>query len=136
MRIDSYTLYSPFRRIFSSLKSRKKECTISIHDLREQWEKQRGICPYTGWKLVLPANSREKIEKTPNRASLDRIDSSKGYIKGNIQFVALMAQYAKHSWPDEDVKYFFGSVLTTAITNIHLVHTTVVGAGTSERVGQ
>jgi len=42
----------------------------------------------------------DKIPKTPNRASLDRIDSSKGYVKGNIQFVSLIVQYAKNEWCD------------------------------------
>ena len=42
--------------------------------------------------------SKKSIEKSPNRASLDRIDSAKGYIKGNIQFVSLIVQYAKNDW--------------------------------------
>ena len=108
--VDPYKIYSPFRRIYNSVKNRKKVCNISIYDLREQWEKQKGICPYTGWRLTLPEKSSSKLRKAPDRASLDRIDSSKGYTKDNIQFVSLMAQYAKHDWNEVEVIKFFKSV--------------------------
>ncbi len=52
-----------------------------------------------------------KIEKTPNRASLDRIDSSKGYTKDNIQFVCLIAQYAKNSWHSDVILNFAKAVV-------------------------
>lgn len=32
-----------------------------------------------------------------NKASLDRIDSSKGYVKGNVQWVTIQANIAKHT---------------------------------------
>jgi hypothetical protein len=61
--------------------SRTLDCTITIHDLELQWEKQDGLCAYSGIQLQFGSNSTEQT------ASLDRIDSSKGYIKENIQFV-------------------------------------------------
>jgi len=81
--------------------------TITVQDLRNQWEKQRGICPYTGWRV----NLRTRVGKTsPCQASLDRIDSSRGYLPDNIQFVALMANYAKNFFDDEHLIYFCKSV--------------------------
>lgn len=44
--------------------------------LRELYEKGEGKCAITGVKI-----SGEGL----NKASLDRIDSNKGYIKGNVQ---------------------------------------------------
>ena len=80
---------------------------ISVQDLQDQWDKQRGICPYTGWKMKLRLR---KKGSSPYQASLDRIDSSCGYVRGNIQFVALMANYAKNSFDDEHLIQFCKAV--------------------------
>lgn len=77
---------------------------------KEQWDSQKGICPYTGWQLKNMASFTNRLPKTPDRASLDRIDSKKGYIKGNIQFVALIVQLAKNDW-DEKVIYEFAEAI-------------------------
>lgn len=34
----------------------------------------------------------------PRRGSIDRIDSSKGYVKGNVHFVCCIVNYAKGRW--------------------------------------
>lgn len=95
--------YSPFRFFMKVLRMRTKQKNISVElkleDLKDQWNVQKGICPYTGWRMkIAECQSRKSLKKTPDRASLDRIDSSKGYVKGNIQFVSLIAQYAKNNW--------------------------------------
>ena len=81
-----------------------------MEDLWELWESQQGICPYTGWKMVLPETSsqynREANVRDPKRASLDRIDSSKGYIKGNVQFVCHMANVAKNDYTHDQMIEF------------------------------
>jgi hypothetical protein len=41
---------------------------------------------------------------------LDRIDSSKGYIFGNVQFVSLMANYAKRDFLEEELLRFCEAV--------------------------
>jgi hypothetical protein len=43
--------------------------------------------------------------------SLDRIDSNKGYIKDNIQFLSLIAQFAKNKFEEKDVIEFCKSVV-------------------------
>jgi hypothetical protein len=96
--------YSPFRFFHRICKRRAKQkpslgFDITLDDLKKQWEEQKGICPYTGWRMkIADCEARKSIAKSPDRASLDRIDSSKGYIKGNIQFVSLIVQYAKNDW--------------------------------------
>jgi hypothetical protein len=74
-----------------------------LEDLKAQWDKQRGICPYSGKTMVLERRS------LMHQASLDRIDSNKGYEIGNIQFVCLIMQYAKNGFSDAQVKEFFSS---------------------------
>ena len=55
--------------------------TITHQDLAALWVEQGGRCRYTGLPLSLATQSRATT------ASLDRIDSSEGYMPGNVQFV-------------------------------------------------
>lgn len=109
--------FSPFRRFIASMKRRKlktgKEHNITLQDLKEQWKKQKGICPYTGWQLWLPIAIHKWDPEMPKhlKASIDRINSSKGYIKGNIQFVCLIANLAKNNFSDEDLIKFCNAVV-------------------------
>ncbi len=108
--------YSPFREYFKLIKRRTKErnepLSLSIDDLKQQWEKQNGICPFTGWRLEIPRTSNwGECPITPRRASIDRIDSSIGYVLGNIQFVSVIANYCKHQFTDQDVIDFCRAVV-------------------------
>ena len=107
--------YSPFREYFKLIKRRTKErsepLSLSLDDLKQQWEKQNGICPFTGWQLEIPRTSHwAECPITPRRASIDRVDSSIGYVPGNIQFVSVMANYCKHQFTDQDVIDFCRAV--------------------------
>lgn len=60
-----------------------------------------GYCARTGQKFdMIPLGNRKR---KPNAPSIDRIDSSKGYIKGNIQIVTWAYNTAKHDRSDEDL---------------------------------
>jgi hypothetical protein len=110
-RYDEYSMFRVFmHRINLRVKDRNKVCDITLKDLKEQWEKQDGICPYTGWKLLSPKDTGAKRIRSIRMASLDRIDSSKGYIKGNIEYVAFMAQNAKNNFDRKDVVEFCKAV--------------------------
>ena len=106
-RLDKF---SPFRLLYRTAKRRaedsKKEFSVSLQYLKEIWDKQNGICPYTGWVLENPPTSGGKRIKAPNRASADRIDSSKGYLRGNVEFVCCAINYAKNSFTKEEMKKF------------------------------
>jgi endogenous inhibitor of DNA gyrase (YacG/DUF329 family) len=115
-RLDEF---SPFKRHLNNIKrgcyDRKKPewFNITLEDLKNQWDKQKGICRYTGWAMDNPEVSGRDTEsriRTPKRASVDRIDSSKGYEKDNIQFICLIAQYAKNSWPENVIFEFAEAV--------------------------
>lgn len=94
-----------------SSKKRKYEYDIDLNYLKNLWEIQKGICPLTGWELVLKSHTYRPNEKmTIHHASLDRIDSKKGYIKGNVRFISIMANYAKHKWGDDDLIEFCNAV--------------------------
>lgn len=64
-------------------KKRDIEFNVSIEYLWELFLKQSRKCTLTGLELKFPSKS----ESTDGTASLDRIDSTKGYIKGNVQWI-------------------------------------------------
>lgn len=96
----SLTLYSRFR---NNAKIRSFTWDVSIKYLWDLFVKQDGKCALSNIEL--------KLEKSLNRikgqanitASLDRIDSSKGYIEGNVQWVHKDVNYMKQ---DLDEDYF------------------------------
>ncbi len=108
-------LLSPFRQHLLNIRRHSKKTNrvieITLEDLRELWIKQEGRCPYTGWNLVNYTTCACNLKFTPDRASVDRIDSSKGYTKDNIQFVSLMAQFAKNSFDEKQLLDFCKDVV-------------------------
>lgn len=69
-----------FGRMISNCKRRTRtlSCSITIIDLYDLWIKQDRKCAISGLPLEIAKNST---------ASIDRIDPSKGYIEGNVQWV-------------------------------------------------
>lgn len=112
-----FHLNSIFARIKMQIKNRPnspvKEFSVTLQDLKDQWDLQGGLCPYTGWALESPPSTttNKRLAKSPKRASVDRIDSKKGYIKGNIQFVSLISQYAKNMWDEIELYNFCEAVV-------------------------
>lgn len=69
------------------VRGRTLECRITVEDLEDVWIKQNGSCCLTGLPLSFPEVLYTNENKKKGSASVDRIDSSIGYVKGNIQFV-------------------------------------------------
>lgn len=107
---------TPFRYTYRNCKMRLKEFSLSIEDLENQWNLQKGICPYSKIQLELPEYKR-KIHFS-KRASLDRIDSSKGYIKGNIQFVSTLINFLKSNLSHQETLNF----ISTLVKNYNSCH--------------
>lgn len=76
--------------------------------LLEQWEEQRGRCAYSGLALTRrPPIGKQCTEKNPFLiASVDRIDCSKGYEPGNVQWVSHAMNQARSNVSDEDFREF------------------------------
>ena len=102
--------YTPFRYSLNCAKRRFKDIDITLEDLKEVWEQQKGVCPYTGYKLILPESSNISEIDFFHRASLDRIDSSLGYVKGNIQFISTPINLMKSDKSDESIKQFLKEI--------------------------
>lgn len=65
---------------------------ITIEDMENQYIEQKECCAISGIKLYISASRKKAKEST---ASLDRIDSSTGYTKNNIQWVHKTIQQMK-----------------------------------------
>jgi hypothetical protein len=91
-----------FNYHFRNIKKRNQIVDVTIIDLINQWDVQNGICPFSGVKLEL--SSYSKIKKNPiYSASLDRIDSSLGYVKNNIRWVSRVINWMKNDMSDKQV---------------------------------
>jgi len=110
-RRDEYTEFKWFMRC---VRRRSKEYDIDLPFLKELWLEQKGICPLTGWELELPKHSTDWHSKENKmfRASLDRIDSQLGYVKGNVRFIAVIANYCKNQFSDSEVRLFCEAVVS------------------------
>jgi hypothetical protein len=86
--------FSNFREHMRRIRNRDKVYNITVEYLKEIWDNQNGTCPYTGVKLILKDFSNKKIDPL-FLASVDRIDSNKGYIIENIQWVSAPVNYLK-----------------------------------------
>jgi len=111
-RLDQY---SPFKyalnKARSRSKSRSKATDLTLEYLKEIWENQNGLCPYTNIKMEVPRSSQdEDIKKTPTKASLDRIDPSIGYIKGNVEFVCYCVNVMKNDFTKEQMVDFINQI--------------------------
>lgn len=81
-----------FAHIRGQAKIRNLEFTITIEELWNLFEKQGGKCNLSGIPLDMFINRNKS-----RSASLDRIDSSVGYIPSNIQWVHKDINYMKRT---------------------------------------
>jgi hypothetical protein len=113
-RKDEYTQFRYFvnRGLYRSKIKKRYDCDLTVEYLKRLWDDQNGICPLTGWELILPTNSSYPWnESNPANASIDRIDNSKGYVQGNIRFVAYIANIARATFTDDQLKEFCKAVV-------------------------
>lgn len=103
--------YSGLRELLRRAKRRDNNCNLTLDYMLEVWNNQNGICPYSKLKLILPKTNNKDIP-IPHLASLDRIDSQKGYIIGNIQFVSVPINYMKSTMSDLQTKEFINEMIS------------------------
>lgn len=78
-------------RSSARVRARLLDCTITVEYLADLWDTQGGKCAYSGRDLYFGDG--------PNygggNASVDRTDSSKGYVPGNVRWVDVNINRAK-----------------------------------------
>lgn len=84
-----------FSRVRNKAKKRKIEFDLTMEEAWNKFEQQDGKCIFTGKLLTITTRHKN------GNASLDRIDSNKGYIKNNIQWVDKRVNLMKHNLTDK-----------------------------------
>ena len=96
----SQTLYN--------LKTRSKKKSLVVEVTQEfllgLLQKSNYLCAVTGLEMNLETHLRKKAN--PFKASLDRIDSSKGYTEENIQWVCWAVNQMKSDRTEEEFEFW------------------------------
>ena len=93
--------YSDFKILYRSAKKRGREFDLDLPYLKELWESQNGKCVITGVDLNLSPSGNKNYQ-----ASLDRIDSNEGYIKGNVRYTSVSINWLKSNFDDNHLYEF------------------------------
>jgi hypothetical protein len=118
-----------FTRVLNNCKNRKNLVTSITHDdLASLWRVQSGCCAISGHTMEIPDMKKEahenvgrkRVHLSPWRASLDRIDSSKGYIPGNVQFVCTITNLAKADFSMDELRTFCSLVHSKNSGGLHV----------------
>lgn len=86
-----------FSRIKNAANRRKLEFSITKEYLWDLFLFQDRKCALSGEELIFAKNYKDQINQT---ASIDRINSSKGYVEGNIQWVHKKVNFIKQALDD------------------------------------
>lgn len=100
MRMDSNPKLSGRIRKGNQSTSRH-EITISLDDLKEQWDIQNGLCYWLDIKMSLEDLA---VSRSPFAPSVDRIDSSRGYHRDNIVLCTRFANLGRGAYDNDDFR--------------------------------
>lgn len=97
-----------------SAKKRGLEFSVSHEYIQSLLESQNFKCALSGLTLIMDiSNSRRLKNDRLNTGSLDRIDSSKGYVEGNIQWVHKDLNWMKQDYTQEEFINYCLAVVKT-----------------------
>lgn len=100
---------SVIKIIRGSAKLRSLDFDLDAQFLNELFNTQGGKCALSGIDLILPSSKRKKNVWT---ASVDRIDSSKGYTKDNVQWVHKKLNMMKQDLSEQEFINFCKQVIS------------------------
>ena len=90
-----------WKKILYGAKVRNIELNITIQYANDIYKKQNSKCALSGDIIGFSATRREH-RSGQTTASLDRIDSNKGYIEGNIQWIHKKYQLIKRTYNNKE----------------------------------
>lgn len=112
---DKYKKEKPLESLLKTAKGNSKrygrEFSIDIEDLKTLWNIQQGLCFYTKKQMLFELGFEESV-------SLDRIDSSKGYIKNNIALCQKKVNVMKNNASVKELISF----CTDILNNLELIN--------------
>jgi hypothetical protein len=89
---------------YDAINRRGLEYDISYLYLLKLLKEQNGKCALTGWDLEFSRGGTFGSGTNPLGCSIDRKDSSKGYVEGNVQLVCWKANKIKSDLTDREFK--------------------------------
>jgi hypothetical protein len=83
---------------FAQKNAKKREIvwTINAEHVFSILKKQNGVCAVSGIEFEIDHAPGQK--RRPFAPSLDRIDSKRGYVRGNVRVVCVIANLAMNEW--------------------------------------
>ena len=108
----NYREKHPEKVLWSMAKRRAKEKNLKF-SIDSTEIKIPVTCPILDIPIVKVYTKGKKSGPTPNSPSIDRIDNTKGYIKGNIQVISHLANTMKASATKEQLINFAQWILKT-----------------------
>jgi hypothetical protein len=108
-----------YKDILHNIKKRAKiiKCEITIQDIKDLYDKQKGLCALTGKKLSTDTYMVKENQHIINKfnISVDRIDSNKDYTKDNIQLVGAIINRIKSDLSNDQFIDLCNMVIKTKI---------------------
>lgn len=103
---------SRFRELLRTSRYRSRDKSdLSVAFLNELWDKQAGLCFYSGLPMIL---KKFGTGRSPYSVSIDRKDSSIGYLKNNTVLCCWAVNAGKNNFSIEEyVK------ICSAVVNVH-----------------
>jgi len=103
-----YNLKKHFNLAKSNSKKIGREFNIEFDEILQMWEIQNGKCDFCQRKLeYIPGNGI----RNPRKATIDRIDSDRGYIHGNVHLLCDQCNRAKQELSKEELINFANGIL-------------------------
>jgi hypothetical protein len=105
-----YKQSTPESYLYTRLNTgRRVGVSLTKTDLKDMWDAQQGKCSVTG--LHMTYASRRMRDSTGLNASVDRIDQSKGYEKGNVRLVCYRVNLMRHAGEDADLLWWCKQII-------------------------
>lgn len=102
-----HTSSCPRNYINALLSQKNRRKNLSIDYVMGIYESQEGKCALSG-ELMTYVRGQGNV---PTNISIDRIDSSRGYVEGNIQLVCRAVNMIKNEWSQEDLISFCRKII-------------------------
>lgn len=87
-----------FNKFKTSARLRGLDWEVTLDDVADLYEQQGGCCALTGWSIAFPEVGHAQL----STVSIDRIDSSFGYLRENIQLVDKRVNMMKQAYSQEE----------------------------------
>lgn len=106
---DKCSATKPLEMLLRQAKNNSKkyyrECSVNINYLLNIWDQQEGKCYYTNKPMIYGLGFRDSV-------SIDRIESSKGYIEGNIALCRKQINVMKNDATIKELLDFCEDIVT------------------------